>query len=75
MPGLWQAGDVVDLDCPLFFIDGVEAALPSGPQAPQIGRPVWERLWRPRLFGELADSVPERSDTGGIVAEEAGRLV
>ena len=30
---------------------------------------------RPRLIGELADSSPERSDTDGIVAEEARRLV
>ena len=38
-PGLWQAGDVVDLDYPLFFIDRVEDAVPPGPQAPQIRRP------------------------------------
>jgi hypothetical protein len=36
---LWQAGDVVDLDCPPFFIDRVEDAVASGPQAPQIWRP------------------------------------
>jgi len=42
MPGLWQAGDVVDLDYPLFFIDRVEDAVPPGPQAPQIRRPVRE---------------------------------
>src|SRR6476659_6836052 len=47
----------------------------AGPQAPQIQRPVRKRLRRPRLIGELADSVPERSDTGAIVAEEARRLV
>ena len=75
MPGLRQAGDVVDLDYPLFFIDRVEDAVPPGPQAPQIRRPVRERLRRPRLTGELANSVPERSDTDGIVAEEARRLV
>jgi hypothetical protein len=65
---LWQAGDVVDLDCPPFFIDRAEDAVASGPQAPQIWRPARERLGRPRLTGELADSVPERSDTDGIVA-------
>ena len=36
MPGLRQAGDVVDLDYPPFFIDRVEDAVPPGPQAPQI---------------------------------------
>ena len=75
MPVLWQAGDVVDLDYPPFFVDRVEDAVPPGPQAPQIRRPVRKRLRRPRLFGELANSVPEGSDTGAIVAEEARRLV
>ncbi len=75
MPGLRQAGDVVHLDYPPFFIDRVEDTVPPGPQAPQIRRSVRERLRRPRLVGELADSVPERSDTDGIVAEEARRLV
>jgi hypothetical protein len=70
MPGLWQAGDMVDLHYPASFIDRVEDAVPPGPQAPQIRRPIRERLRRPRLIGELADSVPERSDTDGIVAEE-----
>ena len=42
MPGLRQAGDVVDLDYPPFFIDRVEDAVPPGPQAPQIRRPVRE---------------------------------
>ena len=59
----------------LFFVDRVEDAVPPGPQAPQIRRPVRERLRRPRLISELANSVPERSDTVGIVAEEARRLV
>src|SRR6516225_927697 len=36
---LRQAGDVVDLDCPPFFIDRVEDAVAPGPQAPQIWRP------------------------------------
>jgi hypothetical protein len=36
MPGLRQAGDVVDLDYSPFFIDRVEDAVPPGPQAPQI---------------------------------------
>jgi len=45
---LRQAGDVVDLDCPPFFIDRVEDAVPAVPQAPQIRRPVRERLRRPR---------------------------
>src|ERR1035438_9205177 len=59
MPGLRQAGAVVDLDSPPFFIDRVEDAVPPGPQAPQIRRPVRERLRRPRLISELADCVPE----------------
>jgi hypothetical protein len=75
IPGLREAGDVVDLDYPPFLIDRVEDAVPPGPQAPQIRRPVRKRLRRPRLIGELADSVPERSDTGVIVAKEARRLV
>ena len=66
---------MVDLDYSPFFIDCVEDAVPPGPQAPQIRRPVRERLRRPRLIGELADSVPERSNTDAIVAEEARRLV
>jgi hypothetical protein len=39
MPGLRQAGDVVDLDYPPFFVDRVEDAVPPGPQTPQIRRP------------------------------------
>jgi hypothetical protein len=66
---------VVDLDYPPFFIDRVEDAVPPGPQAPQIRRPVRERLRRPRLIGELANSVPERTDTDGIIAEKTRRLV
>jgi hypothetical protein len=55
--GLWQAGDMVDLDYPPFFVDRVEDAVPPGPQTPQIRRPVRERLRRPRLTGELADGI------------------
>jgi len=67
---------MVDLDYPPFFIDRVEDAVPLGPRAPQIRRPVRERLlWWPRLIAEPANSVPERSDTDGIVAEESRRLV
>ncbi len=52
---------MVDLD-PGFFIDRAEDAVPPpGPQAPQIRRPVRERLRRPPLIGKLADSVPERT--------------
>ena len=47
MQGLRQAGDVVDLDYPLFFIDRVKDAVAPDPQAPQIRRPVWERLRQP----------------------------
>jgi hypothetical protein len=72
VPGLQQAGDVVDLDYPPFFIERVEDAVPPSPQAPQIRRSVRERLRR-RLISELANSVPERSDTDGIVAEELSR--
>jgi len=53
----YGGGVVVDLDYPPFFIDRVEDALPPGPQAPQIRRPVRKRLRRPRLIGELANSV------------------
>ena len=75
MAGLRQPGDVVDLDYPPFFIDRVDDAVPPGPQAPQIRRPLRERLRRPRLIGRLADGIPERRDTDRIVAEEARRLV
>jgi hypothetical protein len=34
VPGLRQAGDVVDLDYPLFFIDRVEDAVPPGRRRP-----------------------------------------
>jgi hypothetical protein len=57
---------MVDLDYPSFFIDREEDPVPPGPQAPQIRRPVRERLRRPRLIGEPANSVPEHSDTDGI---------
>ena len=70
MRELRQASDMVDLDYLPFFIDRVEDAVPPGPQAPQIRRPVRERLRRPRLIGELANRIPECSDTDGIVAEE-----
>ena len=72
---LRQAGDVVDLDCPPFFIDRVEDAVASGPKTPQIWRTVRERLGRPRLIGKPTNRVPECSDTDGIVAEETRRLV
>ena len=75
MRELRQASDMVDLDYPPFFTDRVEDAVPPGPQAPQIWRPVRERLRCPRLIGELANRVPECSDTDGIVAEETRRLV
>jgi hypothetical protein len=75
MRGLWQASDTVDLDYPPLFIDRVEDAVAPGPQAPQIWRPVRERLRRSRLIGELANRVPERSDTDGIVAEETRHLI
>lgn len=32
--GLWQAGDVVDLHYPPFFVDRVEDVVSSGPQVP-----------------------------------------
>ncbi len=75
MPGLRQAGDVVDLDYPLFFVDRVEDAVPPRPAGAASPATVRERLRRPRLISELADWVPERSNTDGIVAEEARRLV
>ena len=68
---LSETGNVIDLDYAPLFIDGVEHAVPAGPQAPQIRRPVWERLRRPRFPGQPADGLPKGGDTGGIVAEEA----
>ena len=46
---LRETGDVVDLGYPLFFVDRVEDAIPASPQAPQVWRPVSERLRWPRL--------------------------
>jgi hypothetical protein len=57
LPRLRQTGDLVDLDYQPSSIDRVEDAVPPGPQAPQIRRPVRERLRRPRLIGELAQAV------------------
>ena len=68
---LRETGHVIDLDYPLFLVDRVEDAVPVGPQAPQVWRPVSEGLRWPRLVGEPADALPERSDASGIVAEEA----
>jgi hypothetical protein len=51
MPGLRQAGDVVDLDYPPFFIDRVEDALPPGSQAPQI--PATRKGTTPAAAGEI----------------------
>src|ERR1022692_3235070 len=62
---------VVDLDHLALLVDRVEDAVPPGPQASQIPRAVRERLRRPRLIGEPADTFPQCSDTGRIVAEEA----
>ena len=39
MPGLRQAGDVVDLDYPPFFIDRVEDAVPPGRRRRRSGDP------------------------------------
>jgi hypothetical protein len=68
---LGETGHVIDLDYPLFFVDRVEDAVPAGPQAPQVRRPVSERLRWPRLGGQPANAPPERRDTRRIVAEEA----
>jgi len=55
---------MVDLDYPPFFVDRVEDSVPPGPQAPQIRRPVRERLRRPRLLSEPTDGILEaRSPT------------
>jgi hypothetical protein len=51
MPELRQAGHVVDLDYPPFFIDRLDDAVPPRPPAPQIRRPIRERLRRPRRAG------------------------
>jgi hypothetical protein len=72
---LGETGNVIDLDYPLFLVDRVEDAVPAGPQAPQVRRPVSERLRRPRVGGEPANDLPERSDTSRILAEEARCLV
>jgi hypothetical protein len=68
---LGETGHVIDLDYPLFFVDRVEDAVPAGPQAPQVRRPVSERLRWPRLGGQPANALPKRRDTRRIVAEEA----
>jgi hypothetical protein len=57
---------MADLDYPPFLSIAKKTPVAPGPQAPQIRRPVSERLRRPRRIGELANSVPERSDTDGI---------
>ena len=57
------------------WLDQHPEKLPAGPQAPQVRRPVSERLRWPRLVGKPANALPERSDTSGIVAEEARCLV
>jgi hypothetical protein len=62
---------VVDLDYLPLFVDRVEHAVPSGSQAPQIGRPARERLRRPRLLSKSADAFPKVSYADWIVAEEA----
>ena len=72
---LRETSDVIDLDYPLFFVDRVEDAVPVGSQAPQVRRPVSERLRWPRLTGKPANALPECSDTSGIVAEEVHCLV
>ena len=66
---------MVDLDYLPFFVDRVEDAVSSGPQAPQIWRSVWERIRWPRLISELADGIPGRSDADMIIAEKARYLV
>ena len=62
---------MIDLDYPPFVVDRVEDAVPPGPQAPQIRRPVRERLRRLRLIGGLADGSQSAATPTGIVAEEA----
>lgn len=37
-----ETGHVIDLDYLLVLIDGAEDAVPAGPQAPQVRRPVGE---------------------------------
>jgi len=39
MPGLQEAGDVADLDYPLFIIDRVEDAVPSARRCRRSGDP------------------------------------
>jgi hypothetical protein len=75
MRALRQASDVIDLDYPLILIDRVEHAVSSSPQASQVRRSVRERLRWSRLISELAKTVPERSDTGGVIPEETRRLI
>jgi hypothetical protein len=69
---LWKTGYVIDLHC--LLVDRVEHAVSAGPQAPQIRR-LRKRLRRPRLIGQMANALPQRSDTSGIVAEETRRQV
>ena len=74
MPELRQAGDVVDLDYPPFFVDRVEDAVPPGPQA-QIRRPVRERLQDRGSSASWLTASQSAATPMGIVAEEARRLV
>ena len=72
---LRETGHVIDLDHLPLLVDRVEHAVPAGPQTAQILRPVRERLRRPRLIGEMADTLPQRSHTNGVVAEETRRQI
>jgi hypothetical protein len=56
-PAAYRFVVVAALDYQPFFIDRVEDAVSPGPQVPQIRQPVRERLRRPRLIGELPDSI------------------
>jgi hypothetical protein len=62
MRELRQASDMVDLDYPPFFIDRVEDAVAPGPQAPQIWRPVRERLRRPHVADGIGPAVCGQKD-------------
>ena len=64
MPGYGRRATWSIWTIPPFFVDRVEDAVPPGPQAPQIGRPVRERLRRPRLIGELTDGIPSAATLG-----------
>ena len=70
MPGgcaarLWKTGYVIDLHCLPLLVDRVEHAVPAGPQAPQIRRPVRERDSGGRGSPVTTPDLPARQSPAG----------